>query len=117
MTRDAKGLRVNFAVGDDGHTYRGHRAQRVHAPFRAAAAGTRRHACPTLRISRAVPAIEHRQRQSTRGSFDHALRPAFDSRVAVHEYNGTASAKTDNPLVVTGLRQLLTAGIPTTTQV
>eukprot|EP00198_Chlamydomonas_reinhardtii_P001798 XP_001691134.1 predicted protein [Chlamydomonas reinhardtii] len=74
-------------------------------------------AAPNNRLLQQAYFISLRQRQSTRGSFDHALRPAFDSRVAVHEYNGTASAKTDNPLVVTGLRQLLTAGIPTTTQV
>ncbi|KAG2441957.1 hypothetical protein HYH02_009751 [Chlamydomonas schloesseri] len=74
-------------------------------------------AAPNNRLLQQAYFISLRQRQSARGAFDHALRPVFDSRVAVHEYNGTASAKTDNPVVVTGLRQLLTAGIPTITQV
>ncbi|KAG2434242.1 hypothetical protein HXX76_007967 [Chlamydomonas incerta] len=50
--------------------------------------------------------ISYRVRQGP-GGFDHAMRPAFNGAVFVHEYNGTASAMVDRVGVMTGLRALL----------
>ncbi|KAG2447369.1 hypothetical protein HYH02_007697 [Chlamydomonas schloesseri] len=50
--------------------------------------------------------LSYRVRQGP-GGFDHAMRPAFDGAVMLHEYNGTASAKPDSVGVMTGLRALL----------
>lgn len=49
----------------------------------------------------------HRRVRQGPGGFDHAMRPAFNGAVMLHEYNGTASAKPDSVGVMTGLRALL----------